>query len=78
MRELFPPVVKQQREQISLSAPHFSFSIHTTKRFPFFHVVKCCRYTTTATISNIPRKQRGPAPLRCCSNTVSALFSCVQ
>lgn len=39
MRELFPLVVRQQRE-----APHSSFSIHTTKKFPFFHVVKCCRY----------------------------------
>lgn len=60
MRELFPLVVKRQREQISLSAPHSSFSIHTTKKFPFFHVVKSYRYAMTATISNISRKQHGP------------------
>lgn len=53
MRELFPvPVVRRQRERLtslpaplpSPSAPIVSYSIQTSKKFPFFHVVKCSRY----------------------------------
>ncbi|KAK1881862.1 cGMP-dependent protein kinase 1 [Dissostichus eleginoides] len=41
MRELLPLPVRRQRAP---SSPITSFSIHTSKKFPFFHVVKCCRY----------------------------------
>lgn len=57
MRELLPITVRRQRQrQTSLPAPPSSsssssspfpitsFSIQTSKKFPFFHVVKCCRY----------------------------------
>ncbi|GAA6228534.1 cGMP-dependent protein kinase 1-like isoform X2 [Lates japonicus] len=53
MRELLPIPVRQQRERLtslpapptsSSSFPITSFSIQTSKKFPFFHVVKCCRY----------------------------------
>lgn len=53
MRELLPPPARQQRERISSlpappssSVPITSFSIQTSKKFPFFHVVKCCRYSS--------------------------------
>lgn len=52
MRELLPIPVRQQRERLtslpapptSSSFPITSFSIQTSKKFPFFHVVKCSRY----------------------------------
>ncbi|CAB1451542.1 unnamed protein product [Pleuronectes platessa] len=49
MRELLPVPVRRQRERLSsLPAPPTSsitsFSIHTSRKFPFFRVVKCCRY----------------------------------
>ncbi|XP_014826812.1 PREDICTED: cGMP-dependent protein kinase 1-like isoform X2 [Poecilia mexicana] len=51
MRELLPVPVRRQRERLpslpstpSHSFPITSFSIQTSKKFPFFHVVKCCRY----------------------------------
>ncbi|XP_062270085.1 cGMP-dependent protein kinase 1 isoform X2 [Platichthys flesus] len=49
MRELLSVPVRRQRERLSsLPAPPTSsitsFSIQTSRKFPFFRVVKCCRY----------------------------------
>ncbi|XP_028331222.1 cGMP-dependent protein kinase 1-like isoform X2 [Gouania willdenowi] len=46
MREILPMLVRPQRGHLSSSPslPVTSFSIQTFKKFPFFRVVRCCRY----------------------------------
>lgn len=89
MRELLPLPARQQRERLSSlpappssSFPITSFSIQTSKKFPFFHVVKCCRYGRTSgrTLATIVfyLKRLDELRLLCCSKQRSVFLCSVK
>lgn len=98
MRELLPILARQQGERItslhgssSSTFPVTSFSIQTSKRFPFFHVVKYCRYSTmlgeAINLVYIPQKLVWGSKVKAESTLLfdvnnpkrfKVLFSCVQ